>query len=51
MSAPTFEEVTEAQGWNLDSIESILRQFITSIGQDDALVVFAQAIANEENEV
>lgn len=44
----TFDEIAAAQGWNADSREQILRDFIDTGGQD--LDDYAQKRAFEENE-
>ena len=44
-----FDQTASYQGWNENSINSILRSFISSIGKDKDLDAYAAKIAAEEN--
>lgn len=46
----SFEDIAEAQGWNADSIATLLMAFIDDHADEAQLIAFAQARANEENE-
>ena len=45
-----FDELAEAQGWNNDTLTGIMRGFISNNGLSEELAVYAQEIADEENE-
>jgi hypothetical protein len=44
-----FDEIADQQGWNLDSMISVLRGFISQDGASDRLNEYAQSVADEEN--
>lgn len=45
-----FDEIAWQQGWDQESISTVLRAFISSIGQDNSLNAYAQRVADEEND-
>ena len=49
MGNRTFEEIADAQGWNVDSEYEVLREFVRNSGLDKALAVYAEWVAEEEN--
>ena len=44
-----FDEIAEEQGWNTQSLLSIMRGFISERGLSEALGERAREIADEEN--
>ena len=45
----TFEEIAEQQGWNTDSVATILMDFIDNYCDKRELLEFAQRVADLEN--
>lgn len=46
----TFEDIADAQGWNADSREMVLKDFIGTRPNGGDLVAYAQKRADEENQ-
>lgn len=49
MAKRTFEEIVEAQGWNTESINCLLLQYIENQQSDDAFLDFMEEAAANEN--
>ena len=46
----TFEEIAEAQGWDVDTQLDLLKQYIANQEDDAGLSAFAEDTATQENE-
>lgn len=44
-----FDEIADQQGWNAHTCLQLCREFISKVGMQEALDVFAQEKADEEN--